>query len=68
MPWPLSNRDYVFVRHKSQHEGSHVLISKGASHPDLAEQRFKQSASVVCASFLCLFLLVALCVWTCCAI
>ena len=38
-PWPMSNRDYVFVRHKSiTDDGRHILISKGASHPELQEQ------------------------------
>ena len=43
-PWPMSNRDYVFQRHRSQHrlgeedKQHHILISKGSSHPELPEK------------------------------
>ena len=37
-PWPMSNRDYVFRRHRSiDEDGSHVLISKGATHDSRPE-------------------------------
>lgn len=35
-PWPLTDRSYVFRRHRSRTpEGHHVLISKGHSHPSV---------------------------------
>jgi hypothetical protein len=41
-PWPLSNRDYVFVRHRSVlDDGSHIMVSKGF-------------LDLNCASFACL--------------
>lgn len=37
-PWPMSNRDYVFLRHRQQTaEGHHVLISKGITSARVAE-------------------------------
>ncbi len=36
-PWPLSNRDYVFVRHRGRVGDRHVLVSKGSSSPQVPE-------------------------------
>lgn len=36
-PWPLSDRDYVFYRHRTTRDNMHVLISKGIEGSSVPE-------------------------------